>query len=273
MLGEIAADTPVSCRARYRLDLLNLRRIAALCSVPLLAVLVAGCYGKTMPVNSAAPATCVPTRILFVGDSVLANASQAIRDEFSSNGYNNELKFVTRAGSTVAEYSAIDRAPWFWATPRDELQWYLDTFQPDVVVAEWGANKVETLWWGGFDWLMPWAVANGMQDVKNRVAAAGAQLFWTTIPIRNAHDGQAVNDFVNGVVNDQLIHGLGVPLVDWRDAVVPEGGPVYAESLQYHEDEQVHVVRTKDGIHLSTDGNIRAAKWTLRDLASVACKP
>jgi len=112
-----------------------------------------------------------------------------------------------------------------------------------------------------------------MQDVKNRVAAAGAQLFWTTIPIRGANDSQAVNDFVNNVVNDQLIHGLGVPLVDWRAAVAPEAAPVYADSLQYHEDEQVHVVRAGDAIHLTADGAARVARWTLRDLATVACKP
>ena len=137
-------------------------------------------------------------------------------------------------------------------------------------------NPVVSLWGSTPPWLTSWVVGIDMREVKAMVETPtddlpGAQLFWTTLPVRGGDP--ALNAYVNGDVNDDLIANLGVPLVDWRSAVAPEDAPAYAEFLKYHEDESVHPVRWSDGVHLTADGAARIAKWTLRDLAPVACKP
>lgn len=210
------------------------------------------------------------------GDSLLDWTYPAIIKAFRTAGYDEDkVKFQVSAygGSNVHEYVLWFHAPLdHTLTPITELQYQLDTFHPDVVFASWGMAKLDSLYDAGLGWLMPWVVSKDMQTMKTMVEASGAKLYWATMPVRGATDDPALNDYVNNTVNG-LIHNLGVPLVDWRAAVAPEDGDVYAEFLKLHEDETVHPIRWWDGIHFADAGIARVAQQTLHDLAPVACKP
>ena len=179
-----------------------------------MALAVAGCYGRPDPGNQAAPGDCTPATILMVGDSLLEQAAQTIKDEFTAHGY-PEVVVVAHGGANVHEYTSWAEVPDGFANPREELQLSLDIVHPDIVVAQWGMNRVDSMWEQGLGWLMPWVVAIDMLEVQQMVADAGAQLHWTTIPVRIATgtiwNSPELDDYVNGVVNDQLIRNFGVP--------------------------------------------------------------
>ncbi|MFI5047042.1 MAG: hypothetical protein ACHQIG_08250 [Acidimicrobiia bacterium] len=227
-------------------------------------LVIAGCYGKPIPHIVAAPHDCKRVKILLAGDSLMLQTAKAIVTEFEHAGFPVKDIVVAHGGASAVEFAWFD-APEGFANPREELQYHLDAFRPDIVLAEWGINQVGSLQAPEWQFLIPWAVQTAMHDVVRTVRKSGAQLYWATIPRRG--DDSAV--FANDV--NAWILALGVPLVDWRGAVSDENG-TYAQYLRYPEDGVARPVRLDDGVHFTPEGIDRVAKWTVSTLAPVACR-
>lgn len=238
----------------------------------LAAVVVAGCYGNPVPpAPGEAPEDCEPVKILFVGDSLMEAVEPAIVDRFHELGYDPIVQNIAHGGSNALEYGlalVVGEPPPF-ANPRAELQEYLDTFQPDIVVVNWGINRSWTMDYEGVPgFLQSWVMQNVMNAVRDMVDQSDAELYWTTIPPR---DDNLDNRFWVDAVNEQVV-ALGVPLIDWRAAVTDEYG-LYEDFIKYREDDTIHAMRTQDRVHLYDDGIQRVVQWTVSALAPVACRP
>jgi hypothetical protein len=234
----------------------------------LVGVLTSGCYGFWMPDTDSAPAGCQGKRVLLVGDSLMIQASPVITEQMHQLGYEVEVATIAHGGANAVEYLDVVDHPPEWATPRDELRWWVDNWHPDIVVINWGINMIWSMW--GTDWgfLMDWATDTAMNDARRIVQDGGAQLFWTTIPRRD--DGFWESVWAANV-NDNHIVPSGVPLIDWRQALDREDG-TFDVFLRYHEDDQTRPVRTEDRLHFTPDGSDRVARWTTDVLGPEACR-
>jgi hypothetical protein len=238
------------------------------------AVAIAGCddgtsnsapLGKPIPHVAVAPADCKPVKLLLVGDSLMKQSAQTIIGELHRHGYPVDALVDAHGGSSVVEYSSTDSHD--HPDPRADLQAHLDAFQPDIVLVDWGINTVDSMWGpDGPSASLEQTVQADMHEVVQMVSAAGAQLYWTTIPWRD--DDPAAAAYANDV--NSWIADLDVPLVDWRGAVSDARGS-YAQHLESREDHVVRQVRTDDRLHFTPDGIERVAAWTASTLAPEAC--
>jgi hypothetical protein len=238
-----------------------------LVALALACLAVGGCYGQRMPDVPAAQPTCAPQKILIAGDSLMAQAEPAIGDQLRQAGYTPTIEDMVHGGSNALEYglSVIVGDPPPYASPRAELQHYLDTFHPDVVLVDWGISRSFSMWFPGVPYyLEAWVMNNAETEVRDMVAASGAELYWTTIPPRGDDE-----DWYATEINAQIAN-LGVALVDWRGALTDTDGN-YQRYLKYPEDDWVRPVRTDDSIHLEPDGITRVARWTAAALAHEGC--
>jgi hypothetical protein len=241
------------------------RRLGALVLAVAAAVAIAGCYGNPAPTITAAPPDCAPVKILLVGDSLMVQSADAIVEKFHDAGYPVDALSIAHGGSDSLEYGIFANPDLGFTDPRDELRQTLATFQPDVVLVNWGVNPPWSLWFRPevVD-LAPWAIQATMAETVDIVDASGAQLYWTTIPpVDGDNAGWAY--YAN-----EWVKALDVPLVDWRAAVSSKEG-IYQQFLKYPEDDSVHPVRTEDGLHFTPNGVDRVAQWTVSALAPVAC--
>jgi hypothetical protein len=248
--------SPVRCvRRRTTVARLGLAVVAA--------VVLAGCYGNAVPNTDEAAPECAPVKLLLVGDSLMEQSADAIVERLHALGYPVDALSIAHGGSTSLEYAFFMPSTGY-DNPRAELEETLATFEPDVVLVNWGINLPWSLTLTGRSEYAPWAIQATMAEARDMVLASGAKLFWTTIPPRNdGEDGWAY--YAN-----EWVKQLGVPLVDWRAAVTSEFD-TFEIFLKYREDDSVHPVRTEDRLHFTDDGVARVAQWTSAALAPVAC--
>lgn len=223
-------------------------------------------YGLPQPTPPQGQ-SCGAKKLLIMGDSLVGQVASSIISECHYRGYPVNPYVVSKGGSNAVEYSWIDPGPWFWPTPRDELRYWLQNFDPDVVLINWGINKIDSMWNGPWSWLMEWVTINAMNEVKQMCADAGAKLYWTTIPRIDTPD---FGLFLWVERCNQLVTELGFKKVDWRAAVSDLNGN-YARWLKYTEDNVDREVRWSDGVHITGHGAARIARWTVKDMAADLC--
>lgn len=229
-------------------------------AVSLLAVVVAGCgIGRPMPRHASAPREVEQRRVLFFGDSLLVSAEPEITQRLATKGMSATVENGARNGASPVHRTWIssDR------TPQEELQFLLDTFDPDIVVGNFTGN--------GF---ADWDVWDGaVTAMTTAVRDSGAAMYWTIPPyvggryVDAARWAEAVSYFETLPERDPLAAGH---MIDWRTALRPQNdqiwvggaGPLSSRYATTLTGEGGGVVRSRDEIHTTHAGDQRLAAWT-----------
>ena len=215
--------------------------------------------GSTPP--SSAPVRIIRAddghkRVLFVGDSLMFGAYDAL--DF----------LVTRAG-VEAHYvgftatGLLSGQGWWLRSIEHEVA----TFDPDVVVIESCCNYgAAPLFVRDGKAVVPdseamfEAWADNAQRAVTLAGALGAKVYWVVTP-----DGSVLvtSKFQNRIHRFNAIYfSLGVPMIDWRAALQPDGW--YATSVPF----QGHLVQVRrdDGMHFTRTGDVIVGVATWKEI-------
>lgn len=186
-------------------------------------------------------------RVLFVGDSMMFGVSALLELKFK--GQDIETRFVGGYGSGL-----LSGQGW-WLR---ELEHQVDTWHPDVVVLEACCNygvgeplfrdpegAVVT---SQTDDMYSWwkRQAEAAVDIAGRY---GAEVFWVVTPSASEELWPLYVDRIPRF--NEIYRGLGVPLIDWRQALTPDGTFTPTKEI----DGKAVRVRDPDGLHLAEAGN------------------
>ncbi|MEZ5171529.1 MAG: SGNH/GDSL hydrolase family protein [Acidimicrobiia bacterium] len=233
------------------------RLAAALC----LLLVLGGCgIGYAVPQHHNAQGA--PTkRVLFFGDSIMKSTAPVIAARMQAKGMRAVVKYgAANAGTPV-------QATWVGTShsPLRELQSLLDSFDPDIVIANFAGHEFRS--WKAWD--------ASIDAMSQAIRASGATVYWTIPPfIGNTYiDGDAwkpaVYYFAGLPSSDPQAAGH---MIDWNRAMRPandqvwlNGRPLqakFAYDLWAPEDRTGHRVWLRDEIHPSPEGKDRIARWT-----------
>ncbi|MCZ7531412.1 MAG: hypothetical protein M5U31_14390 [Acidimicrobiia bacterium] len=233
---------------------------AAALVVSLLAMLMVGCgIGHPMPQHDNAPPHVDENRVLLFGDSLLVSAAPEITRRLADKGMSATVENGAKNGASPVHATWISTN----RTPQEQLQFLIDSFDPDIVVGNFTGN-------GFADW-NAWDAA--VTTMTTTVRDSGAVMYWTIPPYiggRYLDDDQwakAVSYFETLPARDPLAAGH---MIDWRTALRPKNdqvwvgsiGPIgsrYATSLT---GEEGGTVRARDEVHTTDTGDRRLASWT-----------
>lgn len=208
---------------------------------------------STEPGSTPDPGADGVARVLFVGDSLTFGALGTLKARFENAGA--QVRYVGAPGTGI-----LSGGSW-WL---EEVAGQLTSFAPDVVVVEDccnydGGDAGYTLDDGTVvhqntkEMFAAWRKA--AQDAIDLVRGAGATIHWVVTPAigdRPEVERDRVDRY-NAIVED-----LGVPLVDWRSALTPDG----TFELEIEIDGTATPVRNDDQIHLLPAGNALVTEVT-----------
>jgi lysophospholipase L1-like esterase len=194
------------------------------------------------------PTKAHPLRVLAVGDSVGEDLAIGLARALS--GRKSFILYADARQSTGL--ARPDYFDWPYQVAMD-----LGNFQPDVVVAAFGANDGQSFLAGGH------AVRLGIPEWKRiyrqragrimaEVTASGRPLIWVGMPPMGSHRLSQNMLMIDGLVRAEARRHRGVLYVDSWDLFSGSGGG-YSAYLPSASGEQ-ELVRTPDGIHLTAAG-------------------
>lgn len=230
--------------------------------IGLLLVALTGCgvgYRTPQHHNASGAAT---KRVLFFGDSIMVATAPAIAARMTAKGMSAVFKYGADNAGTPVQRKWVGTSH----TPREELQSLLDSFDPDIVIANFAGHEFAS--WNAWD--------TAIGTMSDTIRGSGATVYWTIPPyIGNRYvDGDrwsgAVWYFASLPSRDPLAAGH---IIDWRTALRPQNDKVwykgtgpyassFAYELVYPEDDKGRRVRLTDQIHPTAAGKDRIARWT-----------
>lgn len=230
--------------------------------IALLVLALAGC-GVGYRVPQHGNASGAPTkRVLFFGDSIMVATAPTIAARMTAKGMRAVFAYGADNAGTPVQRNWVGTSH----TPRQELQRLLDSFDPDIVIANFAGHEFSN--WNAWD--------SAIDAMSKAIRDSGAVVYWTIPPYigdRYVDADQwepAVWYFAALPNSDPLAAGH---MVDWRTALRPQKDQVFYEgkgpyksrfayNLLYIEDGKGRKVRLTDQIHPTPDGKDRIARWT-----------
>lgn len=198
-------------------------------------------------------------RVLFVGDSMMIQASRQLDSRFTKAGA--ETRFIGYPGTGL-----LSGQGWW----NREITHAVDTWHPDVVVIEACCNYQvsepayrlpdgTTIEKGSAAMYETWAAQT--RDAVDRAGAHGAKVYWVTTPAVSdtlwPSYGKRIERF------QQSVEETGVDRIDWRKTLTPDG--TFTPTLPI-DGKQVRV-RDPDGLHLTPEGNALVVEATWKAIA------
>ena len=206
----------------------------------------------------SAPSLPAPTeagrlRVLIVGDSIGADLAMGLARLLDGKG-----GYVTKMDARQA--TGLARPDYFdWER---QVAVDLQRFQPDLVVAMFGANDDQGFLVGGegeafgtADWQRVYG--QRVARIMAEVTASARPLLWVGMPPMKSDGLTAAMRTVNAIFRGQALAHPGVLYVDpWVALAGPRGH--YAAYLP-NASGQEELVRAADGVHLTAAGGARLA--------------
>lgn len=198
-------------------------------------------------------------RVLFVGDSLMFQASDELADRFGANDV--ETRFIGYPGTGL-----LSGQGWW----NREISAQVQAWQPDVVVIEACCNyshdepKYEL---PDGSAIVPDSEAMYRQWAKlaanavDRAGRHGAEVFWVTTPAASVDEEPEILTRIDRF--NRISAALDATQLDWRSVLTPDG-----TYTQYLEVGGVPTqVRSADGLHVSDAGNVLLADATWEAVA------
>jgi hypothetical protein len=233
--------------------------------------------GISPPVIGSAPAR--HHSILTVGDSTLGQGVFALPGVLAQHGFDADVHNAHINGWGLLD--VIDGASALDVLGRELLA------HPDVdtVIFEWaGACSIAcgpALPYGSQQFYDAWDAA--ARAVVTSARARGLQVLWAVSPptappptgeppVEDWFSFPMRHQVGNALVAHDRAYGpmFGIDTADWTEALSDTSGQ-WQPKLSY--DGAVHVVRLDDNVHLSDDGSVRTASWTVAALAALWNRP
>jgi len=217
----------------------------------------------TAPERAAVPP---PTKVLFIGDSLLHQAYPVIAAEFAGAGI--ESRAIGAPGQSLLS----GQASWL-----GDLESTIADYDPDVVVIEscCGFGDEDDLFVEGgrplpLDSDALWAAWQRAEDQAIELAQRGGRLvLWVLAPPAktNGYYGpiEARIPRANEIAIDAASRHPGMDFVDWRVIAAPDGS--YTATLPDQSGNEV-VVRHADGLHFTPAGMRVLADITLTSVTN-----
>lgn len=221
---------------------------------------------QQQPLPPAPPSAKLrPQRVLLVGDSLMQNGCL---------GSQLESRFAQYPGMQVARWAkqstGLSRKDYFdWSAKLREL---IGKYQPDLIVAIWGANDCQSVTNSRGKALAifgteAWDAAYGarVEEIAAVAHDAGAELVLIGLPsMHNAKYGARIAR-LNSVVEQHAQRAGGIYLPTWK-ITSAENGSCLANIT--YKGKQVPM-RQKDGIHLSNSGAGYVSDWLMDELGKL----
>ncbi len=213
------------------------------------------------------PTKAHPLRVLAVGDSIGEDLAVGLARALSGR-----KSFVLN--SDAREATGLARPDYFdWAY---QVAVDMRQFRPDVVVAAFGANDGQSFLAGGHgvrigtaEWRRIYRQRAGR--VMAEVTASGRPLIWVGMPPMAAPRLSRNMAMIDGLVRAEAASHRGVIYVhSWDLLAGPSGG--YSAYLPSSSGRQ-ELVRTSDGIHLTSAGLDRLASAVMQVMAALWKSP
>jgi hypothetical protein len=207
------------------------------------------------------PTKAHPLRVLAVGDSVGEDLAIGLARALSGR-----KSFVLYADARQS--TGLARPDYFdWPY---QVAMGIGNFQPDVVVAAFGANDGQSFLAGGHgvrlgtpEWKRIYRQRAGR--IMAEVTASGRPVIWVGMPPMAGRGLSRNMLMIDGLVRAEARQHAGVLYVDsWELFSGPGGG--YSAYLPNTSGDQ-ELVRTSDGIHLTAAGLDRMAAEVMRVMA------
>jgi hypothetical protein len=229
------------------------------------ALLLTSCaLGNPTPAVTATPAH---HEVLLIGDSLMVQAGSQLPAAFDAAGVDAHV--VNRALNGLGLLDPVNSS-----TPTDYVVQQLhENPTVDTVLVELVGNCLATCqatFVPGTDAFSQAWVAAALQMIDAIHAQFPAvRVVWTVSPqLGGSIPGSALSPDVSRVLSFYDA-ALGAE-VDWWSAFNTTNG-AYSQSLVY--DGSTHVVRTDDQVHFTSEGEQRAARWTVAELTRVWAQP
>jgi hypothetical protein len=198
-------------------------------------------------------------RILFVGDSLVFEASLQMDARFEEAGV--ETRYVGHPGTGL-----LSGQGWW----NREVSHAVETWRPDVVVLEACCNyrmaepgyqlaDGTTIQPGSAAMYAEWE--SKANDAVDRAGRYGASVFWVTTPAASPELWPAYQDRIARF--NEIYAGLGVELIDWNAVLTPDG--TFTPTVDV--DGQEVKVRDDDGLHFTAAGNALVVEATFEAVA------
>ncbi len=209
------------------------------------------------------PTRSNPLRVLAVGDSIGEDLAIGLGRALSGRK-SFVLETDARQSTGLARPDYFD---WTYQIAVD-----IHDFEPDVVVAAFGANDAQAFLakghgvrFGTSEWKRLYRQRVGR--VMAEVSASGRPLIWVGMPpMATTWRSQSMRT-INGLFRVEAAKHPGVLYSDSWDLFAGPGGG-YSAYLPGSSGEQ-HLVRTSDGVHLTAAGLDRLAGSIMRVMASL----
>src|SRR6266545_4846722 len=213
------------------------------------------------------PTKALPLRVLAVGDSIGEDLAVGLARALSGRKA-FVLKTDAREATGLARPDYFD---WAYQVAVDMRQ-----FRPDIVVAAFGANDGQSFLAGGHgvrigtaEWRRIYRQRAGR--VMAEVTASGWPLIWVGMPPMAAPRLSRNMAMIDGLVRAEAASHRGVIYVhSWDLLAGPSGG--YSAYLPSSSGRQ-ELVRTSDGIHLTSAGLDRLASAVMQVMAALWKSP
>jgi hypothetical protein len=208
------------------------------------------------------PTKADPLRVLAVGDSIGADVGQGVLRVLSGR-----RTFV--ASMDAHEATGLARLDYFdWPS---QLAADIGEFRPDVVVAMFGANDAQSIWFQGH-WYA-YGTAAWQSAYRQRVAqvmaeatSGGRVLIWVGMPPMASNRLTDGMQLINHIVATEAPAHPGVVYVDSWSLLADDGG--YAAYLRTPSGTE-QLVREPDGVHLSAAGSDRVAERVFQAMTAL----
>jgi hypothetical protein len=202
-------------------------------------------------------------RVLCIGDSLMAQAGNAVTAALESKGYDVQVNAVPGSGLLDTRYD--------WPQTASGL---VANFNPDIVVAEFIGDY-------GLLGTRPGVAPNSQtffnawrfaaQDLEDILAARHAQVYWVIGPPVAQPIGEHNLTILDQIYEMLIAPDTGSghpPVVNMNSAFAAPGGG-YTEYLRGPYGQAVQV-RTPDGTHLTPAGESRFAQVVARTVKPVS---
>lgn len=217
---------------------------------------LAAAAGTALLPRLAAAGDPASTRILIVGDSMIAGAVGL----FLENGLRKTHGYqVRRKGKSSTGLARPD----FFSWPK-EAKKQVEEFQPDAAVVMFGGNDVQGLKMPDGGWIR-WPDAGWSEEYARRVnafadivAADGKPLFWIGMPVMRPEKFHVRVQRVNTIYRAEMAIRPGARFIDiWR--LLADDAGEYTDRLDADGEPGGKTVRVRagDGIHLNIAGAYR----------------
>ncbi len=239
-------------------DFRGTKRVASI--IVCCALGLASCgYAVQAPQALSADPTMPAKRVMFVGDSLLMQASPVITSEFAA--HQMPAVILNHAIGGWGLLTALD-GPGTPSKPADLIGPWIAQENPDIVLVEFSGN-----YWPGQDgpndylslaWISRWdAQAERLTQI---VLAAGKKLYWVIPPPRSSIESSWYGLRELSIV-EALAHP-GIGLVDWWTPTTTNDEH-WAIWIDVGDGKGFFPIRNLDGLHFTPQGTQRMAEWTL----------